>query len=159
MAPALALALIAVLSGCGQAKKTAPRPNPGAVTQARMEARLRAHGYAVSTYTGIGGAQPHARSFSVTGIDWTSPRSFSVSVFIFSSLADAQARGKYTAGLVGHFPWTNRSKLVGPHLFVATEDTAGGQCTMVNGSLRCQRSTGSVLVGDFNKLIAIAEGH
>ena len=96
--------------------------------------------------------------FSVNHIDWTSPRSFDVSVFIYGSHAKAQADSKHTAELVGHFPWTNRSKLVGSHLFVATEYSAGGQCTMVNGSVHCPRSRPGVPAGDFRKLTAIAEG-
>jgi hypothetical protein len=159
MAPVLALlALIAVVSGCGQAKKPSTQgPRPGAAAKARMEAHLRAHGYSISNIADVA-HQPYEQTFSVDHIDWTTPRSFTVSVFIFDSNGNAQAHSKHTARLVGRFPWENRSKLVGSHLFVATEDAAGGQCTIVNRSLHCPPSPG-VPIGDFVKLTAIAEGH
>jgi hypothetical protein len=157
MALALALALIAVLTGCGQARKAAPHVNRAAVTQDRMEARLRAHGYTISPYTGMPGGGPYERSFSVFGIDWTSPASFSVNVYIFDSAEKAQANRTRTAALTGHFPGGNKSRLVGADLFVATLVGGGGsQCTMTNGTVHCPPAP-NISDRDFEKVVAVAQ--
>jgi hypothetical protein len=85
----------------------------------------------------------YERTFSVNSVDFTSPRAFSVCIFIFTSTEKAQAHSERTAALVGHFPTDNKSKLVGLNLFVATEDGLGGS---------------GVPVADFEKVVSVAEG-
>jgi hypothetical protein len=88
--------------------------------------------------------EPYEQTFSVDHVDWTSPRSFTVCVFIFDSPAKAQAHAALTTAWVGHFPPENRSKIVGAHLFVAAKDALGAP---------------GVVVADFKRVVVIAEGH
>ena len=81
----------------------------------------------MSPYTGMPVGQPYERSFSVYGVDWTSPASFNVSVYIFGSPEQAQANRTHTAALTGAWPGGNKSRLVGAHLFVATLTGSGGR--------------------------------
>jgi hypothetical protein len=158
LVPILATVLLVVVSGCGQANKPSNKPASGPVgPAAAMKHRLMAHGYSVSGDDRKPPHRPYEQTFSVDRVDWTSPRAFSVSVFIFSSAAKAQAHTKRTAASVGNFPKTNRSKLVGRHLFVATELGSLSQCSIVNGTVHCP-PTPAVPVADFEKVISIAEG-
>jgi hypothetical protein len=155
LAPVVMLALL-ILAGCGASKKTAALPlKPGAAAKARLEHRLRAHHYTV-TYTPAPRRASYEQTFSVDHVDWTSPHAFSVTVFIFRTPADAAKHREKTARLVGNFPETNKSKLVGSHLFVATADTGSVHCKIVTGKFRCPRSP-PIAVADFNKLVAVAE--
>jgi hypothetical protein len=156
LAPVFIIGLI-LLTGCGGSKRhAAPVPKPGAATKLRMEARLRARGYTVENARKPAHA-PYLQAFSVNNVDWTSPHAFSVSIFIFDSKTDAAQHRTRTAALVGNFPQTNKSRLVGPHLFVATSDNGIQTCQIVNGKLRCP-SVPVVAADDFEKVIAIAEG-
>ena len=123
-----------------------------------MEHRLKTHGYAVSGDLGKPRGEPYDQTFSVDRIDWTSPASFSVFIYIFGSADQAAVHRIRTAKLTGAFPGGNKSRLVGAHLYVATLVGGGGsQCTMTNGVLHCPPAP-NVSNADFEKVIAVAEG-
>jgi hypothetical protein len=155
------LASLALVSCGGSAKSTGTEANPslarsGAIAKA-MEGRLRAHGYTVAEDKGASTSQPYEQTFSVENVDWTTPRAFNVTVYLFPSTVQAAAYARKFTRSVGRFPQSNRPKVVGRHLFVGASDLAGVRCTIVNGSPSCPAPP-AVPRADFEKLISIAEG-
>jgi hypothetical protein len=175
--------LVLGLTACGSATKKASKPvavsDPSIVA---MRARLSAAGYTVRNAIAIASLRPRPeQAFSLDEVDFTSPHTFSVAVYVFPSAAAARGFGKAVAAKLA--PLTDRYpksfavehalRVVGAHVYFAFTESDPmicpelGLCASYSyvGTTRCSSVAGSeqcvlpppVPIGAFDKLVAMAE--
>lgn len=175
--------MVVGLTACGSG--TMKGPKPVAVTSpaiVAMRARLVAAGYTVRNTIAIAGLRPRPeQAFSLDEVDFTSPHTFSVAVYVFSSANAATEFGEaVTAKLapsVKKYPKSfaveHALKVVGAHVYFAFTESdpmicselglcasypnvGMARCSSVLGSMRCVLPP-AVSIGAFDKLVATAE--
>jgi hypothetical protein len=148
-----------------------------------LESRLAARGYGVHGDVSTGGLVPAPRvAFTVSDVDWVTPHSFSVAVYVFERVSSAAAfaeglKAKFAPLALAFprsFPAQHRVRVVGSHVYVAFTEMDQescvylGVCTgylyygvphcgFVGAGLTCS-SPVAVPVGDFTRLVSVAEG-
>ena len=173
--------VIVGLTACGASVKLTVRREPA--PDRALQARLVGAGYTVKGNVGIRGLHPSpTQAFSVNDVDFTTPHTFWVAVYVFRSPAAAtlfaKAVGAKLAPTAREFPKPfaaeHKLKLVRAHVYFAFTEMDQSICAylglcvdyMNEGAAHCVESVGGlkctqppgVPVGDFDKLVATAEG-